>query len=414
MTGAIDDVDDVVARTFHEEWGRIVATLIGVTGDWDLAEECAQDAFARALEVWTRDGIPTAPGAWLTTTARNRAIDRLRRARVGATKEREQVMEAGYDAFDDESAGDERLRLIFTCCHPALTLEARVALTLRTLAGLTTAEIARAFLVPEPTMAKRLVRAKNKIRHAGIPYRVPPLHAWPERLSGVLAVVYLLFNEGYHASAGADVMRHQLAAEAIRLGRALVSLMPDEPEAGGLLALMLLHDARRGARVDAVGDLVPLEEQDRTRWDQLAIAEGIELLDAARRRRSPGVYQLQATIARCHVTARRAVDTDWSGIVALYDELYLSLPTPVVALNRAIAVAMAEGPDVGLALVDGLADSGALDGYPMLAATRADLLRRAGRRDEAAAEYHAAAAQARTDDERRYLQRRELEVRSGG
>jgi len=414
VTGAIDDVDDVVARTFHEEWGRIVATLIGVTGDWDLAEECAQDAFTRALEVWTRDGIPTAPGAWLTTTARNRAIDRLRRARVGATKEREQVMEAGYDAFDDESAGDERLRLIFTCCHPALTLEARVALTLRTLAGLTTAEIARAFLVPEPTMAKRLVRAKNKIRHAGIPYRVPPLHAWPERQSGVLAVVYLLFNEGYHASAGADVMRHQLAAEAIRLGRALVSLMPDEPEAGGLLALMLLHDARRGARVDAVGDLVPLEEQDRTRWDQLAIAEGIELLDAARRRRSPGVYQLQATIARCHVTARRAVDTDWSGIVALYDELYLSLPTPVVALNRAIAVAMAEGPDVGLALVDGLADSGALDGYPMLAATRADLLRRAGRRDEAAAEYHAAAAQARTDDERRYLQRRELEVRSGG
>ena len=414
MTGAIDDVDDVVARTFHEEWGRIVATLIGVTGDWDLAEECAQDAFARALEVWTRDGIPIAPGAWLTTTARNRAIDRLRRARVGATKEREQVMEAGYDAFDDESAGDERLRLIFTCCHPALTLEARVALTLRTLAGLTTAEIARAFLVPEPTMAKRLVRAKNKIRHAGIPYRVPPLHAWPERLSGVLAVVYLLFNEGYHASAGADVMRHQLAAEAIRLGRALVSLMPDEPEAGGLLALMLLHDARRGARVDAVGDLVPLEEQDRTRWDQLAIAEGIELLDAARRRRSPGVYQLQATIARCHVTARRAVDTDWSGIVALYDELYLWLPTPVVALNRAIAVAMAEGPDVGLALVDGLADSGALDGYPMLAATRADLLRRAGRRDDAAAEYHAAAAQARTDDERRYLQRREVEVRSGG
>ena len=236
MTGS---VDAVVAATFHEEWGRIVATLIGLTGDWDLAEECAQDAFTRALEVWTRDGIPRAPGAWLTTTARHRAIDRLRRARVGETKEREQVMDARGaepDESDGEHAGDERLRLIFTCCHPALTLEARVALTLRTLAGLTTAEIARAFLVPEPTMAKRLVRAKTKIRHAGIPYRVPPLYAWPERLSGVLAVVYLLFNEGYHASAGADVMRRQLAVEAIRLGRALVTLMPDEPEAAGLLA----------------------------------------------------------------------------------------------------------------------------------------------------------------------------------
>ena len=325
MTGAIDDVDDVVARTFHEEWGRIVATLIGVTGDWDLAEECAQDAFARALEVWTRDGIPTAPGAWLTTTARNRAIDRLRRAHVGATKEREQVMEAGYDASDDESAGDERLRLIFTCCHPALTLEARVALTLRTLAGLTTAEIARAFLVPEPTMAKRLGRAKNKIRHAGIPYRVPAAARVAGTAVGVLAVVYLLFNEGYHASAGADVMRHQLAAEAIRLGRALV-----EPDAGRARG-------RRPPRADAVArrpsrrarrraSATSCRSRSRTapRWDHVAIAEGIELLDAARRRRSPGVYQLQAAIARCHVTARRAADTDWSGIVALYDELYLS------------------------------------------------------------------------------------------
>ena len=409
-----ESVDAVVAATFHEEWGRIVATLIGLTGDWDLAEECAQDAFTRALEVWTRDGIPSAPGAWLTTTARNRAIDRLRRARVGATKEREQAMDAWSDEPDDEHVGDERLRLVFTCCHPALTLEARVALTLRTLAGLTTAEIARAFLVPEPTMAKRLVRAKTKIRNAGIPYRVPPLHAWPERLAGVLAVVYLLFNEGYHASAGADVMRRQLTIEAIRLGRALATLMPDEPEAVGLLALMLLHDARRNARVDPAGDLVPLEEQDRARWDHLAITEGVALLDAAARRESPGPYQVQAAIARCHVTAPTAADTDWEQIVGHYDELYAWMPTPVVALNRSIALAMADGPEVGLALVDDLIASGALAGHPMLSATRADLLRRAGRASEAAVEYRDAVAVARTDDERRYLQRRLAEVRPGG
>jgi len=409
-----DRVAAVVAATFHEEWGRIVATLIGLTGDWDLAEECAQDAFTRALEVWTRDGIPRVPGAWLTTTARNRAIDRLRRARVGATKEREQAMDGWNDEPDGATVGDERLRLIFTCCHPALALDARVALTLRTLAGLTTGEIARAFLVPEPTMAKRLVRAKTKIRNAGIPYRVPPLHAWPERLAGVLAVVYLLFNEGYHASAGADVMRRQLTIEAIRLGRALATLMPDEPEAVGLLALMLLHDARRNARVDPAGDLVPLEEQDRARWDHLAITEGVALLDAAARRESPGPYQVQAAIARCHVTAPTAADTDWEQIVGHYDELYAWMPTPVVALNRSIALAMADGPEVGLALVDDLIASGALAGHPMLSATRADLLRRAGRASEAAAEYRDAVAVARTDDERRYLQRRLAEVRPGG
>ena len=409
-----ESVDAVVAATFHEEWGRIVATLIGLTGDWDLAEECAQDAFTRALEVWTRDGIPRAPGAWLTTTARNRAIDRLRRARVGATKEREQAMDGWNDEPDGATVGDERLRLIFTCCHPALALDARVALTLRTLAGLTTGEIARAFLVPEPTMAKRLVRAKTKIRNAGIPYRVPPLHAWPERLAGVLAVVYLLFNEGYHASAGTDVMRRQLTIEAIRLGRALATLMPDEPEAVGLLALMLLHDARRNARVDPAGDLVPLEEQDRARWDHLAITEGVALLDAAARRESPGPYQVQAAIARCHVTAPTAADTDWEQIVGHYDELYAWMPTPVVALNRSIALAMADGPEVGLALVDDLIASGALAGHPMLSATRADLLRRAGRASEAAVEYRDAVAVARTDDERRYLQRRLAEVRPGG
>jgi RNA polymerase sigma-70 factor (ECF subfamily) len=409
-----ESVDAVVARTFHEEWGRIVATLIGLTGDWDLAEECAQDAFTRALEVWTRDGIPRAPGAWITTTARNRAVDRIRRARVGDAKQREQAMDAWMDEPEVDAVGDERLRLIFTCCHPALTLEARVALTLRTLVGLTTAEIARAFLVPEATMAKRLVRAKTKIRHAGIPYRVPPLHAWTERLAGVLAVVYLLFNEGYHASAGADVMRRQLASEAIRLGRALVELMPDEPEALGLLALMLLHDARSGARVDPAGELVSLEEQDRARWDRAEVAEGLTLLDTAERRRAPGRYQVQAAIARCHMTAATPAATDWHAIVALYDVLVRLTPTPVVALNRAVAVAMADGPDAGLVVVDGLVARGELAGYPLLSATRADLLRRAGRRAESAAEYRAAVAAARTDPERRYLDRRLAEVSEAG
>jgi RNA polymerase sigma-70 factor (ECF subfamily) len=324
------------------------------------------------------------------------------------------VMDAWTDESDGERAGDERLRLIFTCCHPALTLDARVALTLRTLAGLTTAEIARAFLVSEPAMAKRLVRAKTKIRNAGIPYRVPPLYVWPERLGGVLAVVYLLFNEGYHASAGADVMRRQLAQEAIRLGRALATLMPDEPEVAGLLSLMLLHDARRDARVDGVGNLVSLEEQDRSRWDHAAIAEGVALLDAAARRESPGVYQVQAGIARCHVTAATAAQTDWTQIVGRYDELWTWMPTSVVALNRAVAVAMADGPDVGLALVDDLIASGELAGHPMLSATRADLLRRAGRASEAATEYRDAVEQARTDDERRYLRRRLGEVSPAG
>jgi RNA polymerase sigma-70 factor (ECF subfamily) len=305
---------------------------------------------------------------------------------------------------------DDRLRLIFTCCHPALSIEAQVALTLRTLAGLTTAEIGRAFLVPETTMAQRLVRAKHKIRNAGIPYRVPPAHMLPERTGAVLGVIYLLFNEGYSASSGADLMRQNLTREAIRLGRVLVRLMPDEPEALGLLSLMLLHDGRRASRVDAAGDLVPLEEQDRDRWDRQVIEEGCEILTTALRRRRPGPYQLQAAIAACHASARESSDTDWSEIAGLYSRLLAVMPSPVVELNRAVAVAMAEGPGVGLALVESLEASGALAGYHLLSATRADLLRRLDRSGEAAASYREALELATTDAERRYLTRRLAEA----
>jgi RNA polymerase sigma-70 factor, ECF subfamily len=414
------DARAAVDRLFREESGRAVATLIRLTGDFDLAEEAVQEAFVVALERWPRDGLPANPGAWITTTAKHRAIDRLRRAKVLAEKEatirRQAEIEAELAAVEpypeDEMSpiADDRLRLVFTCCHPALPLEAQVALTLRTLGGLTTPEIAHAFLVPEPTLAQRLVRAKKKIRDAGIPYRVPPDHLLPERLDAVLRVLYLVFNEGYSASSGDALVRRELCGEAIRLGRVLVELMPDEPEAIGLLALMLLHDARREARVGPDRQLVLLEDQDRSLWDQRRITEGQELAERALRMRRPGPYQVQAAIAAVHDEAPSAADTDWAQIALLYDRLEALDPSPVVELNRAVAVAMVDGPARGLELLDGIAADGTLDDYHLLHAARADLLRRLDRRSEASLAYRRAYELAGNEAERGFLARRLAEV----
>ncbi|MBK1782970.1 RNA polymerase sigma factor [Prauserella cavernicola] len=396
-----------VERVFREEYGRAVAVLTRVFGDLDVAEEAVQDAFAAALRTWPGTGVPPAPAGWLITTARNRTIDRLRREASRQDRHAQAALLHVQDEPPEEGlVRDERLRLLFTCCHPALGMSARVALTLRLLGGLTTAELARAFLVPEPTMAQRIVRAKAKIRDARIPYRVPAEADLPERLSGVLAVVYLVFTEGHTASEGERLVREDLCAEAIRLGRLLARLMPDEPEVLGLLALMLLGESRRPARLGPNGELVLLAEQDRGRWDRALIAEGQSLVRRCLRRDRPGPYQLQAAINAVHSDAPTAEATDWRQIVLLYDQLLALSPTPVVALNRAVAVAEVDGPAVALEQVDELD----LPRYHLFHAIRADLLRRLGRMAEAAAAYETAAEYTANDTERALLRRRLAEL----
>jgi RNA polymerase sigma-70 factor (ECF subfamily) len=413
------DADEAAAAAvealYRSDWGRILATLIGLVGDFDVAEEAAQEGFAAAVVHWRVSGVPEFPRAWIIQTARRKAIDRIRRSkRLEAALESYAGLSRVSDEpdYDASEIPDDRLRLIFTCCHPALALDAQVALTLRTLGGLETEEIARAFLVPATTMAQRLVRAKHKIRDARIPYSVPDTHDMPARLDAVLTVIYLVFNEGYAPTRGGPLVRTDLCAEAIRLGRLVRVLMAPAPpaEATALVALMLLHDSRREARLDEAGDLVVLEEQDRRRWDHRQIAEALPLVDEALRG-GPGPFAVQAAIAALHCQAARPDETDWPQIVQLYDLLERLQPSPIVSLNRAVAVAMVDGPRPALALIDALAAGGDLDGYHLLHAARADLLRRLGSAEEAAESYARALDLVANDSERRFLERRLREVR---